>query len=319
MSTNTERILAELAGANGGAVGRSDAAAHGVGRSGLHRRQQSGLLVPVTTSAFIHTGYRSDRSVLHALALAYPEGAVARRSALALAGLPVTEQPFHFVVPHGRRPDRPRFHELSDVLIHETRHLPVADKRLVDGLPVTSAARTLVDIAPWESDAFLVHLAESALVNGSLTSVGMIACLGERRRRGAKGAGRLGQLLVDTLTDEDLADSTFVLHVLRGLRDQGIEDLIPQFQPPWFDGVRGITDVGCPLGSTIVECDGRSFRKVTASHDNDRRRDRMAAAHGFVTVRIGYREFYRDPEAVCCEVAGIIRDRRALAAAKRAA
>ncbi len=310
MQNTTEFILTELAAANGGALSRAQAHDRGIGRSTLHRRQRSGLLIPITNRAFIHSGLRTDHSVLHALGLAFPSGAVARHTAAALSGLPVRPRPFHFVVAHGARPNHQRNDELSCVHIHETRHLPSADVERRGGLPLTSVARTLVDIAPFESDRFLIHLTERALADRTLTNEAMIACLGERVRRGVRSSRRLARILCDTLADQDIGDSRFELHVLEALQRQGLSGLIPQYVPPWFDGIRGVTDIGCPIGDTIVECDGRSFRRVTAAHDNDRRRDRVAAHHGFLTIRIGYREFYRSPDEVAAEVAEIIRDRR---------
>ena len=43
----------------------------------------------------------------------------------------------------------------SDITIHRTTALPDVDKRFVDGIPCTSATRTLIDLAPaLDDDAF---------------------------------------------------------------------------------------------------------------------------------------------------------------------
>ncbi len=295
---------------NGGAVGRAAALEKGVSASIIHRRLKSGWLVPVTSKVYLLDELRNSRSLLFALCTAYDDGAVSHRTAASLAGLPVRESPPHFLFPHGGRPDLKTHPLLSDLVMHETRSLPGADVGNFFGLRCTSVARTLCDLAPTEARHFALHLVEIALSKGLVTDEDLIACLSARKRRGVRGLRQFALDLAAVLRDEPYPESVFEAELLAGLRGVGLDGLVPQFRPPWYEGIRGITDIGHPLSDSIIEADGRGFRQVTEAHDNDRRRDRQATANGFVVIRVGYREFHRSPQRICLEIKEIC-DRRA--------
>lgn len=310
MTKNVDRTIFELAKADGGALSKRAALGAGLSESTLRRRVASGLLVPVMQSAYVVVPVADGRSLLRAAQLAFPEGAVSRQTAAAFLGSPVRPEPHRFVVGHGHRPDLARHASLRSVRFHETRHLPPEDCRLVDGLRVTSVPRSLCDLAPSASDDYLWHLAETALTARTCTTAGLVACVAERRRRGARGMQRLSHLLVDLLDDETYPESLFEVEILTDLRNAGIDGLVPQWRPPWYDGIRGVVDIGDPIGLTIVEADGRGHRQVTAAHDNDRARDRVAAAHGVEVLRVGYREYHRARRRICAELCDVLLARR---------
>ncbi len=308
---NGDRILFSLAATNGGAVGRTAALKKGVTPSLIHRRTKAGLLIPVTSKVYLVEELRDPRSVLFALCTAYESGAVSHRTAASLAGLPVRENPHHFLFPHGARPD-PSLHPLlSDLVVHETRSLPEVDVSNYFGLRCTSVARTLCDLAPTEARNFVLHLVETALSNGLLKDEDLVSCLSARKRRGVRGLRQFAVDLAEVLRDEPYPESVFEAELLSGLRAVGLIGLVPQFRPPWYEGIRGITDIGHPLSDSIIEADGRGFRQVTEAHDNDRRRDRQATANGFVVIRVGYREFHRSPQRICLEIKEICERRAA--------
>lgn len=312
MNKNVDQVILQLARADGGALSKKAALSAGISESTLLRRVRSGLLLPVMQSAYVVVPAADERSLLRALQLAFPRGAVARQTAAAFLGTPVRPEPQRFVVPHGQRPDLARHAALRSVRFHETRHLPPEDCRLIDRLRVTSIPRSLCDLAPVVTDEYLRHLIEVALTTGRCTRAGLVACAAERRRRGARGMRRLSILLAELLDDEAYPQSRFEIEILTDLRQAGVTGLVPQWRPPWYDGTRGVVDIGDPVGLTIVEADGRGHRQVTAAHDDDRARDRRAAAHGVEVLRVGYREYQRSRQRICAELRDVILARRAL-------
>ena len=299
-----DQIITSLAHRHGGAVSSRLLLENGVGRRSISRHTNSGALCVVTKGHFVVESLRQPNSEFHALALAYPTGAIARESAAARLGFQQRPSAKHFLVPHSTSVTA------SGIRIHETRSLPEADVTMVDGLRTTSSARTLCDIAPSIEDRRLIHLVETQLSKKRPSQEALLRCVEDRTRRGVAGMSRFARLLSEIVDDEPFPESALELLLLKGLNEVGIVGLHRQFQPPWYDGIRGVVDVADAEGRTIIEADGRQFRQVTQAHDNDRQRDRKAAAHGYLVIRVGHRELRRSRFVVLSEIAEIIQQRR---------
>ncbi len=94
------------------------------------------------------------------------------------------------------------------------------------------------------------------------------------------------------------------------LRSNGIEGWVPQYRPPWYDGLRGVVDLAWPEDRMVVELDGRRWHATTQAQAEDRRRDRAAAAHGRFVLRFGWQEVMRRPGLVVGECRTVLEGRR---------
>jgi len=63
-----------------------------------------------------------------------------------MAGMSFDDEPIHITIP-GSAADPREFNAPDGVVIHRVPHLHPDDIAVVDGVPVTSVARTLVDLA----------------------------------------------------------------------------------------------------------------------------------------------------------------------------
>lgn len=304
MAKTPDAIMTELAVTYGGALTRAMLVDAGVSSRTIQRRISSGVLRPIAGRALIYEPLRSTASVLHATTLAYPGSAVARHTAAALHGLPVKPEPFRVVVPHGTS------HAIHGIRLHETRHLPAEDVLVRNNLPICTVARTLCDMAATESLGWMRHLVQSALTQQATSPDALRACAAERFRRRAAGMNGFLSLLVELLDDEPLAESVAELRFFAVLREVGLTNITRQWMPPWYDGVRGIVDAKDELSPTIYEVDGRGFRQTTQAHDNDRARDRRAARHGHLVLRVGALELERAPFRIGTEIKEVTEQRR---------
>ncbi len=301
-----QRIF-ELALRNDGAVSRQQLLDLGIARATIDRRLRAGTIERVLTGYYIVSMLRSPISSAAAVLLAHPAGAYSHTTATELHGWPWRPDDVtlpHVVVQHGASLQPP------GVIVHETRHLPEVDVVTIDGRRVTSPARTICDLAPLMGDRRLIHVVETQLAARKPSADELIACCEARRKRQVAGTRRLARILAELVDDQPFPESKLEIIVLGGLEALGVTGLHRQFRPEWYEGVRGIVDAADPAGRTIVECDGRRFRQVTQAHDNDRQRDRVASAHGWATVRVGWRELERDRRGVVGEIARIIELRR---------
>lgn len=106
--------------------------------------------------------------------------------------------------------------------------------------------------------------------------------------------------------DEPVAQSMLEARVEEMLVGAGITSLCRQFRPPWFDGVRGTVDFADPMAGVILEVDGRSWHSTSQAMAEDRRRDRVAAGHGWVVLRVVADEVALRPSSVIEEVRAVL-------------
>lgn len=93
-------------------------------------------------------------------------------------------------------------------------------------------------------------------------------------------------------------------------RRGGLGEFSMHFVPPWSDGVRGVVDFAWENERVIVELDGRRWHAVTKAQEEDRRRDRVAAAKGWVVLRFGWQELVERPHQVLSELRFMLDQRR---------
>lgn len=305
MNESRDNAIVRFAHEQHGVISSKQLAGLGVDSAAASRRRRNGMFETFHRGVYVLPSLRTEETLLQAAAIAFPNGAIARSTAAARLGLPVAPNGLRFVIPRGRPP------KVDGLIFHQTRSLP-AD-HLIDrnGLPLTNGARTLCDISPFVFDRRLEHLTEVALTKRATSVEELAAVVAERRRRGVKGIARFQHLLATMLDDEPYPESMFEVELMKGFAEVGLEGMSRQWRPPWYDGIRGTVDFGCCLtGRVVVEGDGRGFREISQAHDNDRQRDRKAARHGVVVIRIGYREFQRGRMRVLQEVKDIVEAQR---------
>jgi very-short-patch-repair endonuclease len=191
-------------------------------------------------------------------------------------------------------------------VVHETRHLPPEDLVTVDGLAVTSHARTLCDLAAVLRPARLTHLVERQLARGEPEPGALVACHRSLARQGRAGSGLLRSVLDELLDEEPFPQSQLELAMCRLLRDAGLDGFERQYRPPWFDGVAGVVDFAHPGARVILEVDGRRWHTTTQAFGDDRRRDRVAVANGWRVLRYGWQEVVHRPSEVAREVSTLV-------------
>lgn len=171
------------------------------------------------------------------------------------------------------------------------------------GIPITTAARTLFDLAARLPPRPLERaLAEAiALRLTTAAEVGAMAL----RQAGRRGAGRLRAVLDlgDPRRTRSEAEEMFLGLARRG----GIE-------PPLVNTrlARHEVDFYWPVARLAVEVDGFPFHTSPLAFERDRRRDAELAAFGVRVVRVTWRQLTEDPEGV------ILRVERALSPAAAA-
>ena len=234
---------------------------------------------------------------------------VSHRSAARLHGFPAVPRSVPcLTVPAGshRRYGAGRLFQRGD--------LPPGQIVRVDGLLVTSPARTLVDLAPGCSRARLEAWLDHATAERLVTPDELAEVLRLCSRPGKPSVATLRSLLEDYLPGGGVLQGNLERALARVVRSAGLPPGVPQFPHPGSRGRTEFCDRAWLQPQLIVECDGRRWHDRIAAAWVDKRRDAAAAAEGWQTIRYGYEELVSRPDSVAEELRRIYQQRAVLLA-----
>jgi hypothetical protein len=222
--------------------------------------------------------------ILSAVEAAGPGAAVSHRSAAALWGLPG----FSEDVIEVSRP-RQAHHPGLIGTVHESRQLPGSHTRVVDGVRVTSVARTLFDLCGSREVHWL--RAERAMANAlsrRLVTWPELALMGVQMcRRGRRGSARFRKLIEKLGMNGHLpTDSELEDLLLTALREAGLP--LPELGDE--DGPIGRVDGYYRKANVVLEADSERHHSSWLDRESDRERDARLVAAGHRVIRVTWRQ-----------------------------
>jgi very-short-patch-repair endonuclease len=309
MGMETDALILRTASAAGGAVTHRQLTDAGITPSSIQRRL-GGLLTPFANGVYL-VGASTPEATLVASLAATPGAVASHETAAQLHGLRVGGGAtlVHISRVGGRR--RP----LPGVQVHRTVELGPDDRCTLDDISATTLERTLCDLAGRLHFPRLRHLAELQIVERRTTATRLHGQVRSFVRRGRPGSTKLRLVLLAIGEGEPIAASVLERRMRSILRQTGIGGVLSQFRPPWYDGIRGIVDFALPELQLIIEADGRRWHAVTQAQEDDRRRDRRAARHGWTVLRFSGHEILHRAASLSVELDGLFAARRAELAA----
>jgi len=282
-----ERLVAELAARQHGVIALRQLVAIGVTRDSVRRRLESHRLHRVFPRVYAVGHARLTlRGRWMAAVLACGERTLLSHDdgGALWEILPVKGTRIHVTVAaRGAHPRR-------GLRVHTTLHLPPTERAVRDGIPVTSVARTLLDIA--ESDPSRLRRAWDAAARLRLLDVRAVeaTCANGHGPRGLKHLVPL------------LEDRTRVSPDTRSELEARFFELCHTFDLPLpacnvlVDGY--LVDAYWPAQRLIVELDSWEFHRDRGAFERDRERDADLQAAGCRVVRITWRRLTERPREV---------------------
>lgn len=192
------------------------------------------------------------------------------------------------------RQDRP------GVRRHRVRHLHPDDRTVVDGIPVTSVARTLLDLAEVVDRRRLGRALEQAerLRLLDLRAIDELIA----RSRGRHGVKPLRAVLAAVSTPPQETRSELERRFVDLCRDNGLP-------PPAVNAmVEGLeVDALWPVHRLAVELDGYEFHRTRAAFERDRARDTRLQLAGYRVLRVTHRMLAREAGAIAGNLRALLR------------
>jgi very-short-patch-repair endonuclease len=274
-----EGRLTELAGRQHEVVKTAQLVELGFTHQSIARRVEAGRLHPWHEGVFA-VGRRdlTRDGVLMAAALACGHDALVSHRSAAVA-LELFDFPLHVIevtVPGLGSRRRP------GLRIHRTRSLESTERSDVRAIPVTSVARTLLDLSGTIAPRHLRRCYERAERNGILDRAALVACI--EAHRGRRGIGALRRLAAYDPTAASRTRSELELLFLDFCREEDLPIPLVNTQVAGYE-----VDMLWRDASLIVELDSWEFHGDREAFERDRAKASDLKLAGYDVVRVTYR------------------------------
>jgi very-short-patch-repair endonuclease len=266
-------VIQGHAGRQHGIVKGKQARQAGLTNDAIRRRVEAGWLVRLYEGVYAvgHTALTQKSHLIAAVYACGPDALASHCSAGALWGPLRWPQKIEVTAPRGCKPKK-------GFTLHRSRLIHPEDRALIDNIPVTSLARTIVDLADVLSEERLADAVHEAEVRGlfDLKKVDRVLA----RLPGRKGRHKLRRVLAAYRDVQPFTRNRAERLVLAMCEEHGLPR--PQVNT-WIDEFE--VDFHWPESGLVLEFDGGAVHRTTRAFHEDRRRDRALAARGIHVVR----------------------------------
>jgi very-short-patch-repair endonuclease len=183
--------------------------------------------------------------------------------------------------------------------IHRPRTLSPAEVTNRDGIPVTTVARTVLDLAAHLQAGWLENLLDRVELR-ELADYPSLAALA-RARSGHHGAAKLLQALTTHDAGSDLTRSDLEILFRQLCKDHGlpqprVNQRIENKEVDFLFADHGV----------VVETDSWRYHKTRRAFEDDRARDAILASKGYRTLRFTDRRLTTDPHAIAATIVAVL-------------
>jgi very-short-patch-repair endonuclease len=194
-------------------------------------------------------------------------------------------------------------HPRGGILMHEAE-LPPDEVTTVEGIPVTTVPRTLLDLAAVVSQRELARAVNEAEIR-QLEDQLSLADLVERHPHRA-GIAAVRAVLETLRAGTTVTRSELEARFREFVRANGLPP--PALNAP----VLGLEcDCLWRAERLVVELDGRAVHGTTLAFERDRERDRMLQAAGWRVIRVTWNQLHQDAALVAMDLKRILGKKKA--------
>lgn len=176
--------------------------------------------------------------------------------------------------------------QIPGILVHESRRLAVDQFTTHRGIPITTVARTLADLAAVVPIRELTRAVERADILQLLDVPSLLAA--SERRPGGRAIRRVLGAWAPAPTRSELEARLLELVRAAGFPEPAVNARLAGYEVDllWQDA------------RLVVEADGAEFHASRAAMERDRRRDARLAARGYRVLRVTWTQVTRRPAEV---------------------
>lgn len=295
-----DRAIAALSAVQHGVISLEQLKARGLDRRGVAHRVRRGTLHREYRGVFAVGHARLTRAgrFMAAVLACGPGAALSHRSAASHLGLRDDNRATIDVTSPTRRG-----RDIDGITAHSGATLLPRDVETVDGIPCTTLARTLLDLAEVVGRRSLERAIDRAEVLRILDMRPIDDVLA--RANGRKAAATLRAVLAEMRLQTTLTRSELEERFLQICRDVGHPPDGVNVWIPYPDGGGAEADFVWHAARLVIEVDGRDVHTTRHAFEHDRRRDQRLNLLGWRVVRFTWRQVVEEPAAVAATVAAL--------------
>jgi Protein of unknown function (DUF559) len=290
--------IAALAKSWHGVVTLDQLRAAGVSTGRLRVRVKSGALVLVAAGVYRVAGSPRtwEQRALESCLIAGGGAVLCRRAAATVWRLDLPEPTtVDVALPHGCTRRRSSV-QRPDLRVLRVRTLEAVDRTRVGRLPVTTLARTFVDLAGVLQPVVVRRVLDDALSRRLARPLQVEEALRRLGGCGRPGVARLRDALAPWLAGHQ-HDSAAEADCRRLLAADGLPPPACQFEVVFPDGGKAILDFAWPDAFVALEVDGFRWHGSPAAHAGDSLRANQLASLGWTVLRATPTELATRPRA----------------------
>jgi len=299
---NADRLIGLLADLQHGLVTRQQAREHGLTEAQIARRVAQGRWIKCEPHVFRIAGAPvtwQQRVLSVCLAT---EGSASHRTAAMLLGLGLW--PGH-IVEVTTDPDRN--YRNPDVFVHRSVDDPAKEGRTVEGIPITSVRRTLLDLGAVVPQDRLEKCVERALFRGLTTPGALWVFIDQVGRQGRRGVQPLRAVL-ELRGRVPATESDLETEMVQLLRRAGLPEPTRQHEVV-VASRRFRLDLAYLALKIAIELDGDEPHFGARKTDADDTRDGLLQLGGWMTQHFTKRQFRNEPHETAARVWDAVRRR----------
>jgi len=300
-----DRLVAKLASEQHGVFTRAQALAAGLSERTIDGRVKRGVYVRHFPTVYGFPGSVDSwhQRVVSAVFSASEPAAASHVTAAHLWGMRSrTPREIEIVAKRHRRVHRLPF------TVHESNDLRSSDIAMIDGIPVTSAVRTVVDLGASANPTLVAECLDSALRRQLLTAWEVRRFIARVARPGRTGVGTIRPLLDERLTWQGLTESTLEDAFRRIIEGSPYPMPVTQWVVEDHGVFVGRFDFAYPERMALIETDSEGFHMDPASFQRDREKQNRAQMLRWTVYRFTWRQIVDEPDFILDVIASIFAD-----------
>lgn len=304
MTTDLDHLIEGLAVTQHGLFTEHQAVELGATRSFIRHRLKQRRWRVVRPRVFRLLGAPLDwPGPIHAAVLgAGPDAFASHWSAAALHEIPgFSPGRLEITVRRGRTP------AMSDVTTHQTRMLPDAHVKKVGGIPVTTVARTLFDLAGTVHPLRTARALDTCLNRRCVTPAAVWDVVGDLAKRGRAGSRVVRELLLVRGEGQVAPASELESLLVRVMTEAGLPLPAREVDVGDADGWVGRVDFAYRDARLLIEADSRLHHSSLTDLEADRARDNRLMASGWRVLRVTWRMLVDRPNEIAALVDAALR------------
>lgn len=284
---SVEGLLAPLVASQYGVFSRDQATRLGVSKNVIRRRLEAGRWETLHPNVFRVAGSPSSwRQSLVAACLAWGEGSVVSHRAAAalwrLAGF--GPGPIELIVTRKRK-----LAAAPGIVARRLPALPPADVGVVDAIPVTTVARTLIDLASVAPREAVEEALDDALRRRLVSLSRLRWRVSELSRSGRPGV-TLTRSLLAARDPSAVPESVFETRLLRILTESGVPRPVLQHPLRDHNGLVAVVDFAFPAARLAVEADGYRWHSGRVRWEHDLARRNALTSLGWRVIHVKWED-----------------------------